>query len=368
MRRFFDRLSTRLLLSHLAVAVVGAGAAFLVVRLLAPADFARRAGAGAGAGSVNAGRGRVLLAAFDAAINQALVIGLVAAVVVAALLAWLMVRRLLRPLDRVRTTTRALAGGDYATRVSVPRELELARLAEDINALGGALQESEARRVRLIGEVAHEMRTPLTVIDGYVEGMIDGVFTPTPARLTAVAEEARVLRRLAEDLSALSRAEEGRLSLAPTAVDLAALVAETAHRLRPQFDDARVHLALAPVPPLTVTVDPDRIGQVVTNLLGNALRACSPGDTVTLGVGVEAGQAVVTVQDTGCGIAPQDLSRVFERFYRVPATATGTRTGTGSGIGLTISRSIARAHGGDVVATSPGAGRGATFRLMLPRR
>ncbi|QGF25240.1 HAMP domain-containing protein [Raineyella fluvialis] len=369
----FGRLSTRLLLSHLSVAVVGAGVAFLLVRLLAPVDFARRAGVvaggagpGPGAGSANAGRGRLLLEAFDAAINQALVVGLVAAVVVATLLAWLMVRRLLRPLDRVRTTTRALAGGDYATRVSVPREVELARLAEDINALGGALQESEARRVRLIGEVAHEMRTPLTVIDGYVEGMIDGVFAATPDRLAAVSDEARVLRRLAEDLSALSRAEEGRLSLAPATFDLTALVAETGRRLAPQFEDARVDLALVPAPPLTVSADPDRIGQVVTNLLGNALRACSPGDTVTLGIDAADGHAVVTVEDTGRGIAPAELPRIFERFYRVPDATTGTRTGTGSGIGLTISRSIARAHGGDVVAASPGPGLGSTFRLLLP--
>ncbi|WP_051215349.1 sensor histidine kinase [Granulicoccus phenolivorans] len=383
MRRLLDRLSTRLLLSHLAVAVVGTAVAFVVVRLLAPADFARRAGlgpgpgagsglgagtgAGTGGGSAATGRGHTLLAAFDAAINQALVVGLVAAVVIAAVLAWLAVSRLLRPLERVRTTTRALAGGDYTTRVEVPRELELARLAEDINALAGALQESEARRVRLIGEVAHEMRTPLTVIDGYVEGMIDGVFEPTPDRLSAVSEEARVLHRLAEDLSALSRAEEGRLALAPADFDLSGLVGDVARRLRPQFDDAGVTLTVASSPSLTVTADRDRIGQVVTNLLGNALRACSPGDTVTLAVAEEAGQAVVTVSDTGRGLAPEDLARVFERFYRVPDKETGTRAGTGSGIGLTISRSIARAHGGDVLASSPGAGLGATFRLVLPR-
>ncbi len=376
MTRILARLSTRLLLSHLAVAVVGVGVAFVVVRLLAPVDFARRAGvmgpapgsgAGAGAGSGNAGRGQFLLAAFDAAIDRALVIGLVTAVLVAALLAWLVVRQLLRPLDRVRATTRALADGAYATRVTAPREVELARLADDINALGGALQESEARRVRLIGEVAHEMRTPLTVIDGNVEGMIDGVFEPTPDRLAVVSAETRVLRRLAEDLSALSRAEEGRLSVEPAASDLARLVSEAGERLRAQFEDAGVTLTVEPHRSIIVPADPERINQVVTNLLGNALRACAPGDRVTLALGAEAGIAVVTVADTGRGIAAEDLSRIFERFYRVPDATGGTRGRTGSGIGLTIARSIARAHGGDILAESPGPGLGATFRLVLPR-
>ncbi|WOQ15469.1 HAMP domain-containing sensor histidine kinase [Raineyella sp. W15-4] len=371
MKRTVGRLSTRLLLSHLAVALVGAGVAFGLVRLLAPADFARRTGAAGGLGPTGAGpgtgRGRVLLEAFDAAINQALLVGLLAALVVAALLAWLMVHRLLRPLDRVRTATRALAGGDYDTRVDIPDEVELAALAEDINALGAALQESETRRVRLIGEVAHEMRTPLTVIDGNVEAMIDGIFAATPERLAALSEETRVLRRLAEDLSALSRAEEGRLSLAPAPLDLTVLVGEETDRLRAQYAAAGVTLELMPGPPVPVVADADRIRQVLTNLLGNALRACSAGDRVTVGVTSDGGTAEATVADTGRGIAAGDLPRVFERFYRVPDPASGLRSGTGSGIGLTIARSIARAHGGELTAVSPGPGGGATFRLVLPK-
>ncbi|SDB85208.1 histidine kinase [Raineyella antarctica] len=368
-----SRLSTRLLLSHLTVAVVGASVTLVLVRLLAPADFAYRAGVtgaagpmGPGPGTGNAGRGQALLAAFDAAINRSLAIGLAAAVLVAAGLAWVMVRRLLRPLDRVRATTRALARGDYGTRAEVPREVELAALAIDVNSLGGAIQESERRRTRLIGEVAHEMRTPLTVIDGYVEGMIDGIFAPDPERLAALGAETRVLRRLAEDLSALSRAEEGRLELRPAPLDLTGLVADTVERLRPQFDDEGVALVLEPAPTVRVVADHDRIRQVVTNLLGNALRACSGAGRVTVRVGADAGRAVVAVEDTGQGIAPEELERIFERFYRVPDPRATRRARSGSGIGLTISRSIARAHGGEVTAASPGLGGGATFRLVLP--
>ncbi len=368
-----NRLSTRLLLSHVAVAVVGAAITFAVVRLLAPADFAHRSGMGrrtgtgaaAGDGTVG-GRGSEVLADFDAAVNRALLIGLVVALAVAALLAWLVVRRLLRPLERVSTTTRALARGEYDVRVVPPHEVELAAVAEDVNRLADALQDSEARRVRLIGEVAHEMRTPLTVIDGYVEAMIDGIFPIDADRLAKVGDETRVLRRLAEDLSALSRAEEGRLDLAPTPVDLAGIVSAAADRLRPQFEDARVALELHGTPGVMVEADPDRIGQVVTNLLGNALRACSPEGRVQVRVGVARDRAVVDVVDDGRGIAADDLGRVFERFYRVPGSSDRAR-GTGSGIGLTIARSIARAHGGDLTAASQGLGQGAAFRLELPR-
>lgn len=372
------RLSTRLLLSHIAVAVVGSAVTFVVVRLLAPADFAVRTGmagegnrtgapVGAGrGGGLGEGRGAELLAAFDAAINRALVIGLVVAVVIATMLAWLVVRRLLRPLDRVRSATRSLAQGEYGVQVEAPREAELAALAEDVNRLGEALQESEVRRVRLIGEVAHEMRTPLTVIDGYVEGMIDGVFRADAERLAAVSAETRVLRRLAEDLSTLSRAEEGRLELDRVPADLGELVAGSAARLRPQFEDAEVALQVEDLPGVVLEVDRDRIGQVVTNLLGNALRACSPDGRVRVRVEVEPALVRVVVEDDGRGVAPADLSRIFERFYRVPGVG-GERRGTGSGIGLTISRSIARAHGGDLTASSAGPGHGATFRLELPR-
>lgn len=365
-----NRLSTRLLLSHVAVAVVGSAITLVVVRLLAPADFALRTGVahgnGRGPGGAGGGLGPGLLAAFDAAVNRALVIGFIVALGAALVLSWLVVRRLLRPLGRVRTATRALAEGDFGVRVAVPREVELAGLAEDVNRLGEALQASEARRVRLIGEVAHEMRTPLTVIDGYVEGMIDGVFTPDAERLGALATETAVLRRLAEDLSALSRAEEGRLDLARSPVDPFELVAAVAERLRPQFDDAGVALEVQGQSGMVVPVDRVRIGQVVTNLLGNALHACGPGNTVRVWLEGEGDRVAVVVEDDGRGIAADDLERIFERFYRVPA-AGGDRRGTGSGIGLTISRSIARAHGGDLVARSEGLGRGATFRLVLPR-
>jgi histidine kinase len=174
------------------------------------------------------------------------------------------------------------------------------------------------------------------------------------------------LRRLADDLSELSRAEEGRLDLRLERVDLADVAANAAERLRPQFDDAGINLAvIRGAEPLFVLGDPDRLGQVVTNFVGNALAATPRGGSVRVESHPAGADAFVTVTDTGVGLTREDLAHVFERFYRV-SLARAERAHAGSGIGLTIALGIAVAHGGDVTATSPGLGRGASFALRVP--
>ncbi len=207
------------------------------------------------------------------------------------------------------------------------------------------------------------MRTPLTTIRGYVEGVLDGVFAPDEEMLTAVVEETTRLERLASDLALLSRAEEHALPLQIKPEDLGELATVAAARLQPQFDDKGVTLAVGTAPPLPVAVDRDRILQVITNLLGNALVYTPPGGRVVVTPQRGAGDAVVAVTDTGIGIEPDDLALIFERFYRVAGLS---RPAGGSGIGLTIARGIARAHGGDVTAGSEGLDRGASFTLELP--
>ncbi len=365
-----NRLSVRLVLSHVLVAVLGAMATFFIVRQLAPALFdetLRRAQGGGPRGpgqgmSQNAG----LREQFATAVDQALLIGALVGAAVAGIFGILAAWRLIRPLGRLRSATRRIAEGNYDTTVAVPKEAELADLAKDVNSLGRTLAETEARRLRLLGEVAHEMRTPLTVIDGYVEGMIDKVLPTDTESLGQVGEESRRLRRLADDLSALSRAEEGRLQLVTARVDITQVVATAAERLRPQVQDAglALHVDCGAVP-LMVDADADRIGQVVTNLVGNAIRATPSGGSVTVTC-VPAGSWVdVAVADTGVGLAPADLKHVFERFYRVRAR-TGVANDSGTGIGLTISRGIIRAHGGDVTAASEGPGTGTTVTARLP--
>ena len=241
----------------------------------------------------------------------------------------------------------------------------MAALATDVNILARTLADTETRRTRLLGEVAHELRTPLTALDGYVEGMIDGVFTPSPEIFASLSEELRRLHRLADDLSSLSRAQEQGLDLHPVEADLADIASRAAARLAPQFHDAHVTLTVNAGTVLPVHVDPDRITQVLTNLLGNALLATPPGGAVTITARPTAAGGEVVVTDTGVGLSGQDVERVFERFYRAPGQP---RRSAGSGIGLTIARGIARGHGGDVTASSPGPGHGAAFTLVLPLR
>lgn len=358
-----NRLSVRLLVSHVLVAVIGGLTAYVLVRLVAPAMFDHDVEMMSGGGMHGAGNGAVG-ATFRSAINNALLVGILAGVAAAATAGAYAAHRIQRPLERVRAATRRLAAGHYDEQVPRPEEVELAALADDVNTLAGALADTEVRRVRLLSEVAHEMRTPLTVVDGYVEGLIDGVLPPDEETLGEIGTEVRRLRRLADDLSELSRAEERRLDVSLEDLDLAALTEQASERLRPQFDDAGLRLTVATAPaPLPVRGDADRLGQVVTNLLGNAIKATPRGGAVRVQTGRHDGRAFTRVTDTGVGLSAEDLSRVFERFYRVSSPGEPQQ---GSGIGLTIARGIARAHGGDVTATSPGPGLGAAFTMDLP--
>jgi signal transduction histidine kinase len=364
------RLPVRLFVSHTAVAAVGALVAYLAVRLLVPRLFDQRMGMMGGSGmGMGMGSGdqtmRQTHAALLPALNSALGVGLLASVVVAAAAAVLVTRRLLLPLDAVRAATRQIAAGRYDGHVPLATEPELAALAADVNTLARTLADTESRRTRLLGDVAHEMRTPLAALDGYVEGLIDGVFTPTPETLASLSEEIRRLHRLSDDLSGLSRAQEQHFDLHLAGADLADLVRRAATRLAPQFEDAAIELVVDAGTALAARVDADRVIQVLTNLLGNALLATPAGGTVRIVARGVGDHAEITVTDTGVGLEVQDTERVFERFYRVLGHP---RRSAGSGVGLTIARGIARAHGGDITASSAGRGHGASFTVVLPLR
>ncbi len=355
------RLPVRLAGAFFAVLAVGTIASLVTVRVLAPQIFDRRMGMSTGRMMGGPAGGAGTRDAMIAALNQSLLVGALIAAAIAGVVAVVLARGVLRPLDDVRAAAQQIAAGRYDVRVAPPGEPEMAALAEDVNTLAAALAGTEARRMQLLGEVAHEMRTPLTGLGGYVEGMVDGVFRADEPTLTAMTEDLRRLRRLADDLSALSRSDEGRLELSVGSIDLADVVRRTCERLAPQLAERGVQLDVHAPGPLPTVGDADRIGQVLTNLLTNAARATGQG-TVAVVASATAGTATVSVTDRGVGLVPADLERVFERFYRVPGAARGE----GSGIGLTIARGIARAHGGDLVASSAGPGQGATFTLTLP--
>ena len=270
--------------------------------------------------------------------------------------------RILSPLQAVSRSTRRLAEGAYDQRIEPPAEPELAALANDVNALAGALHSTEQRRIRLISEVAHELRTPLSTIEGYIEGLLDGVFQPTEEIYAASGREVRRLKRLADDLSELSRAEEGTQPLTLESVDLVSLANLVAGNLETQARAKGIDLTVAgPSTPIILDIDRDRITQVLTNIVGNALTYTDPGGRITVAIRTRASSAIVEVADTGRGLTADQLSAVFERFYRANHTGPG-----GSGIGLTIALAITRRHGGDITAASPGPGEGSTFTVTLP--
>ena len=376
-------LSRRLLWWNLAVVAVGAVTLFVTARLLGPQLFeaqlegiGRRYGwnqegsgpGGGGPAHESAGQqGGALEGELNDAFGTSLTVALAAAVgaggIAAVVGALLVSRRLLGPLDRMRRAVRHLAQGHYDERVPEPEDRELAELADDVNALGGALQETELRRARLVSDLAHELRTPITSLDGFIEGLEDGVFSADAETLGAMRDETRRLLRLAADLGSLSKADEQAFDLRLADADLAEIAARAAAGLAAAFTAAEVTLDVVPGPALPVRVDADRMGQVFANLLRNALQHTPPGGVVSLRSERRPEAAVVQVADTGEGIQPGHLERIFERFYRVdgPSAASG-----GAGIGLTIARGIARAHGGDLTAASAGPGRGATFTVTVP--
>jgi histidine kinase len=356
----FRGLGPRLFLSHLLAIGTATGTFIVTFRLLAPEVFGRRiqGSQGSNGPSGPAGWSHEIVDTFESSVDISIFVSILAGAVAAAIVAWLMTRLLSKPVKEIRSTTHALATGNYSERVAEPSIDELADLARDVNALADALESTEVSRAQLISDVTHELRTPLTSIDGYVEGAADGVFT-SEEMLGSVTEETRRMRKLIDDLSMLSRAQEGSLVLDRSDTDLLQLSNETAERLHPQFEAAGVTLSVSGVPAVA-SVDPIRIGQVLTNLLGNALGHSAVNGAVTMITREDTDGVTVIITDAGDGIAAADLPRVFDRFYRGTTTSRA-----GTGIGLAIARGIVDAHGGTITADSDGPGTGATFAIHL---
>lgn len=363
MSQFLTTLRARLLAGHLAVVAVGVIVLIVAGRQLSSAFVHDHLSS---MGQMMMGADPAATVAFEDgvrdAFNRALWWGAAISAAIATLAATLAAQRVLTPLEQVRSMTKRLASGSYNERIPLPRERELAALAGDVNTLAASLQQTEARRLRLVDEVAHELRTPLATIKGYLEGVLDGVFEPNEEILAAAIGEVTRMERLSSDLSALSRSEEGRTDLAVQPVDIATAIRQVTDRLAPQFDDNKVGLKVGKLPDHTIDADVDRLSQILTNLIGNALAYTPAGGSVTIDAEVTPGSGTeVSVADNGKGLTSEQLDAVFERFYRADRSATG-----GSGIGLTIARNLARLHGGDITAISGGLGRGSTFRLTLP--
>ncbi len=294
--------------------------------------------------------------------------GLVAGLVALAL-ATLLIRQITRPLSALHRASRAIAQGRLDVRVPVQGQDELGQLAHTFNQMAVALEQQESLRRSLMADVAHELRTPLAGIQGMVEAMQDGVFPPTPENLASIHQQIELLSRLVEDLRTLAHAEAGQLTLEIIALDLAGLATQQVALHQPQAQQKDIALSLdisEPLPP--VQGDEKRLGQVLGNLLTNALRHTSPGGHVTLALQPDPDGVRLYVQDDGEGIAPADLPHIFDRFYR--GDPSRSRQRGGSGLGLAIARQFVAAHGGRIWAESPppGQAQGTRVSVVLPRR
>jgi signal transduction histidine kinase len=303
--------------------------------------------------------------AFRTALIEVLGISVTAAILTALAVSLFVSTRVVTLLQRILIASNRIAAGHYSERVPPGNIAELHQLADHFNTMATALDKAEHRRVALIGDVAHELRTPLATIESYTEGLLDGVVTPSDEIWGVLNDEAGRLRRLVNDLHVLSQVEARQIPLALNQIQPANLVAQVVARLEPQYSDKDVTLTTQVPDTLPVVHgDSDRLIQVFINILGNALRYTPAGGSVHILADYQQDNIFFHITDTGIGIEPEQLPHVFERFYRVDKARS--RALGGSGIGLTIARALIEAHGGRIWATSDGTGHGTTFSFTLP--
>jgi signal transduction histidine kinase len=269
-------------------------------------------------------------------------------------------RRFASPLAAVMEAADRVAGGDYTVRVAEQGPPPIRALTHSFNTMTGRLQDADRLRRDLMADVAHELRTPLSILQGRLEGLIDGVYPPDETHLWQLLEETHVLSRLVEDLRTLALSEAGALQLQKESTDIVELVRDTVTGMQTEAARAGVTLTVSPeMEASAIDLDPVRIREVLTNLLSNALRHAGPSGIVNVALRMTDQGVAVTVADTGSGMPPGEAARVFDRFYR----GAGSR---GSGLGLTIAKGIVTAHNGQITVLSQ-IGHGTTFTFVLPR-
>jgi two-component system OmpR family sensor kinase len=297
-------------------------------------------------------------------VNRAVLIAGLVAGIVALALGFIVFRGITAPLGRLTRAAHAVAGGDLSQRVQIRSSDEISDLGAAFNTMASNLERGEQIRREMTADIAHELRTPLSVIQGNLEAMLDGVYPPDAEHIQPALDQAQLLTRLVEDLRTLALAEAGQLALSRQPTDVAGLVKRVAASFEAKAADKRVTLSVNAPPNLPqVRADGQRIAQVLTNLLGNALRYTPDGGRVDIRLQAEPPFIRIGVKDTGSGISPEDLPHVFDRFYR--ADKSRSREGGGSGLGLAIARSIVEAHGGRIWAESE-IGKGTTISFTLP--
>jgi len=275
--------------------------------------------------------------------------------------AWLIpvMRRFRAPLGDIVEAADRVSEGDYSVRAREYGPHSMRAIARAFNSMTTKLQAQDLQRRHLMADVAHELRTPLAVLQGRLEGMLDGVYPRDEAQINAVLQETRMLTRLVDDLRTLAHTESGTLALQKESTDIGILMHDAVAAFSAEAVERNVTLTVDAAPDLPlVEVDPLRIREVLTNLLSNALRHTPAGGRVVIAASSTSGSIEVKVSDTGSGIAAADVPKIFDRFYK-------GRSSGGSGLGLTIARNLVVAHGGDIHADSV-EGKGTTISVRLP--
>ncbi len=301
---------------------------------------------------------------FLATTERALIFGALASVAIALALGMVLARSLTRPVRELTSAIHAVASGELQQTVPVRSRDELGELSETFNKMSADLTAANQQRRQMTADIAHDLRTPVTVLSGYLEALRDGVLQPTPERFTILYEEAQHLQGLIEDLRTLSLADAGELALHPEPVETRALMERIAASHGRQAEQQGIALVVRvndATPPLNVDIN--RMVQVLNNLVSNALRYTPAGGTITLTAEPSSVGAVLRVSDTGAGIPPESLSRIFDRFYRTDAARQQSQGE--SGLGLAIARAIVEAHGGSISVASE-LDSGATFTITAP--
>jgi two-component system sensor histidine kinase BaeS len=287
---------------------------------------------------------------YDDSVTTVVIAASLIAVAASIVLAVVLARMLARPIDEVGAAARRIADGDYAARVPREGPEELASLADSFNQMAASLERQEQVRRDFIANAAHELRTPLTNLQGYLEALRDGVIVADRATYESLHEEADRLVRLSRSLDALAEGDAGSAPPRTVDVDLATVLGSAIELATPSMERAGLRLEVDVPSGLTARADPDRLAQVLANLLSNAVRYTSSGGTVTVRAERRPGDILISVANTGEGIPPDELERVFERFYRVEKSRDRARGG--AGIGLAIVKQLVEQSGGRVGAES----------------
>jgi len=303
-------------------------------------------------------------AGLNAAINRFLMLGGLLAIIVAIIVTVITSRRILKPVQALTVAARQLERGDFSHRVHIEDKGEMGELANTFNSMAESLERAETLRRNLVADVAHELRTPISHIQGELEAVSDGLVAPDVKTFNSISEEATHLKHLVDDLQELTLAEAGKLSLYRQPTDVAQIITKVLGAVQTMATTKGIILAadIADQLPLC-DVDAHRIGQILRNLLDNALAHTAKGGSITIGARQIDKSVEISVVDTGEGIPAEDLDNVFERFYRVDKSRT--RATGGSGLGLTITRKLVEADGGKISVESE-VGKGSRFYFTVP--